>query len=104
MQDPAIKKWAQEKGITYAEGGEVTDEGGWTESYWSKANREAAHKDLDPTMRFSPETLLVDNGATGEENEYWKAYLGLDNTVPRMNKNAYTEWDAKIEAEKKKNN
>lgn len=88
---------------TYDEGGEVTDEGGWTESYWSRKNREAAHKDLDPTMRFSPETLLFDNGATGEENEYWKAYLGLDNTVPKMNKNAYTEWDMQIEAEKKKN-
>lgn len=23
MQDPAIKKWAQEKGIAFAEGGEV---------------------------------------------------------------------------------
>ena len=102
MKSPEIQKWLKTK-QGYAEGGEVTDEGGWTESYWSRKNREAAHNALDPTMRFSPETLLVNNAATGEEDQYWRAYLGLTNNVPAMNKNAHTEWDAQIEAEKKKN-
>lgn len=89
--------------IRFAGGGEVPDEGGYTESYWSRKNREAVHKSLDPTMRFSPETLLFGNNATGEEDQYWRAYLGLENSVPTMNKNAYTEWDKKVEAEKAKN-
>lgn len=97
------KVYGVSKKFKYAEGGEVTDEGGWTESYWSRKNREAAHNALDPTMRFSPEALLVNNAATGEEDQYWRAYLGLINNVPAMNKNAHTEWDAQIEAEKKKN-
>lgn len=93
---PGLKYWEWKSIPKY-------DEGGYTESYWSRKNREAAHKALDPTMRFSPETLLFNNAATGEENQYWKAYLGLSNDVPTMNKNAYTEWDKQIEAEKKKN-
>lgn len=95
-ENPGLKYWEWKAIPKY-------DEGGYTESYWSRKNREAAHKALDPTMRFSPETLLFDNGATGEEDQYWRAYLGLENTVPSMNKNAYTEWDKQIEAEKNKN-
>ena len=39
----------------------------------------------------------------GEENEYWKEYLGLHSAVPTMNPNAHTEWDKQIEGEKKQN-
>lgn len=41
------------------------------------------------------------NKARGEESEYYKAYLGLDNNVPLMNKNAKTSWDDKVEKDKK---
>lgn len=94
---------------SYKDGGEINDDknntaiGGYTEEYWPKQSRLATYYDLDPTTRFSPEALLVDNQASGEENEYWKAYLGLDNTVPAMNKNAHTEWDEQIEKEKIEN-
>ena len=94
---------------SYKDGGEINDDknnttvGGYTEEYWPKQSRLATYYDLDPTTRFSPEALLVDNQASGEENEYWKAYLGLDNMVPAMNKNAHTEWDEQIEKEKIEN-
>ena len=37
------------------------------------------------------------NMARGEENEYWKAYMGLPNAVPKMDEDAKTEWDDEIE-------
>lgn len=111
LDDPGIKRWMNAKGQTtsYKDGGEINDDknntavGGYTEEYWPKQSRLATYRNLDPTMRFSPEALLVDNQASGEENEYWKAYLGLDNAVPAMNKNAHTEWDEQIEKEKIEN-
>jgi hypothetical protein len=48
--------------------GGITYPGGYTENYWSLAARKAKHKDLDPTSRFSPEALFIDNAATGEED------------------------------------
>lgn len=40
------------------------------------------------------------NESRGEENQYWRAYLGLDNNVPKMNPKAKTSWDDAIEKEK----
>lgn len=74
-------------------------------------NRLNTHLYFDPTSGFGPISYLFtlaanQNGkhanlADGEANEYWKAYLGLDNSVPKMNKNAKAEWDDQIEQEKK---
>ena len=79
------------------------NEGGWSEE--SLEQRSRRHKRYDPTGGLGPITqglyiLAGGNKAKGEENEYWKAYLGLDNDVPKMNPNAKTSWDDKIEAEK----
>lgn len=92
--------WKQSLEVPAMRGGGETQLGGYTEDYWSLAARKAKHKDLDPTSRFGPEALLIDNAATGEEDQYWRAYLGLDNWVPAMNENAKTEWDDEKEAEK----
>ena len=50
---------------------------------------------------YDPFQPFFSNENTGEENEYYKAYLGFDSAVPPMTKGAQTEWDAQIEAEKK---
>ena len=86
---------------SFATGG--TTEGGWSEE--SLVQRSRRHRRYDPTGGLGPITqglyiLAGGNKARGEENEYWKAYLGLDNTVPKMNLKAKTSWDDKIEAEK----
>ena len=78
-------------------------EGGWSEE--SAEQRVRRYKRYDPTGGLGPITqglyvLAGGNKAKGEENEYWKAYLGLKNNVPKMNPNAKTSWDDKIEAEK----
>lgn len=77
-----------------------SEDGGYKISKKSRVNRFNA---LDPTMRFSPETLLFDNMASnnGEENKYWQTYLGLGNEVPDMSKGAETGWDNYIEERKK---
>ena len=86
----------------YAEGGEL-DEGGYTKESINK--RKATHKRYDPAGGLGPITqglymLSGGNQSRGEENEYWKAYLGLNNAVPRMNPKAKTSWDDKIEKQK----
>lgn len=101
-QNPGKNYWDWKASLevpAMQDGGE-TQPGGYTEDYWSLAARKAKHKDLDPTSRFAPEALLIDNDATGEEDQYWRAYLGLDNWVPAMNENAKTEWDDEKEAER----
>lgn len=40
--------------------------------------------------------------AKGEEDLFWQTYLGInDKELPRANELYYTEWDKKIEEEKK---
>lgn len=96
----------------YANGGRILDgktednqtldnEGGWSDN--SRARRERRHDKYDPTGNYILQPLYMlmgGNQAAGEENEYWKAYLGLKNAVPKMNPNAKTSWDDAIEAEK----
>lgn len=45
--------------------------------------------------------LLKGNDASGEENNYYKTYLGLG-SLPPMNPNAQTEWDYEIEKQKER--
>lgn len=98
---------------TYKCGGKVStkhkyDEGGYTEA--SRPHREYVHNYYDPTggygfLDWVATTIANQNGkhanhATGEADDYWRAYLGLDNYVPAMNPNAKTEWDDVVEAKK----
>ncbi len=77
-------------------------EGGYTTS---DEERELINRDYDPTFGFDILSWLANyasggNRSYGEENEYWRAYLGLDNTVPPMQPAAKTSWDDKVEAQK----
>ena len=86
----------------YAEGGDL-DEGGYTKE--SINERKAIHKRYDPAgglgiISQGVYMLSGGNQSRGEENEYWKAYLGLNNAVPKMNSKAKTPWDDKIEKQK----
>lgn len=82
------------------------ENGGYTEE--SKNQRKNMLRLWDPTGGYNAfnyvTSFLLKNGANGEENEYYKEYLGFPSKVPKMNSNAYTEWDKQIEEEKKKNN
>ena len=40
------------------------------------------------------------NTRKGEENEFFRAYLGLENNVPKMSADAKTEWDDAVEKKK----
>lgn len=85
----------------FATGG-PTEEGGWSED--SKKERLADYQSYNPVGGTGISQLFYgSNTANGEENEYWKAYLGLNHAVPPMNPNAKTSWDDKIEEEKKVN-
>ncbi len=57
------------------------------------------NRDYDPAFGFDPVSWLMNlasgNNSHGEENEYWRAYLGLDNNVPKMLPAAKTSWDDK---------
>lgn len=44
------------------------------------------------------------NEASGEEDQYWRAYLGLKNKVPAMNPKDATPWDSIVEARNVQNN
>ena len=44
--------------------------------------------------------IFHENRTNGELNEYWRAYLGLDNHVPKMDPEAKTEWDDLLEQQK----
>lgn len=65
----------------------TNNEGGYEER--TKHRREHAHHSFDPALGFDPLSAIYDwvkgNRSRGEENEYYKAYLGLDNNVPRTN-------------------
>lgn len=86
----------------YADGGEL-DEGGYTKESIKK--RRVIHRIYDPAgglgiISQGAYILSGGNQSEGEENEYWKAYLGLSNAVPKMNPKAKTSWDDKIEKQK----
>ena len=79
----------------------LSGEGGWSEE--SREKREERYRKYDPTGNYILQPLymlLGGNQAAGEENEYWKAYLGLENAVPKMNPKAKTSWDDAVEEEK----
>lgn len=91
---------------SYSEGGpkkeqERSKEGGYTSS---EEHRSWINGRYDPTYGFDPLSVAMNyitkNQSHGEENEYWRAYLGLDNNVPKMNPGSKTEWDDRVEAEK----
>lgn len=77
-------------------------EGGYSDD--TKNSRLRKYRKYDPTGGLGVTQLLYmllgGNQSRGEENEYWKAYLGLNNNVPKMNSNAKTSWDDAVEAEK----
>lgn len=65
------------------------------------------YKQFDPTSRINAVDYVANkvsggNLASGEENEYWKAYLGLQNKLPLANRQDLTEWDYNIENKNKK--
>ena len=94
--------------VRYDEGGQKQDAsnpGGYTDEQLNKNYQ--IWKTYDPTGGLTiwnyAASQNAGNLARGEENEYWKEYLGLDSAVPLMNPNAYTEWDKQIEAQKTQN-
>lgn len=94
--------------VRYDEGGnkqDASNPGGYTDEQLNKNYQ--IWKTYDPTGGLNFINYLMSQGfgnlARGEENEYWKEYLGLDSAVPLMNSNAHTEWDKQIEAQKKQN-
>lgn len=94
--------------VRYDEGGQkqnASNTGGYTDDQLNKNYQ--IWKTYDPTGGLNFINYLMSQGfgnlARGEENEYWKEYLGLDSAVPLMNSNAHTEWDKQIEAQKKQN-
>lgn len=97
------RKWKHADGgvITKFSTGGPVEEGGYSSE--TKGKREWAYGMFDPSGRFDLSAVVGRNqngGAKGEENEYWKAYLGFKNSVPKMNPKAKTSWDDQIEAEK----
>ena len=94
--------------VRYDEGGhkqDASNPGGYTDEQLNKNYQ--IWKTYDPTggLNFFNYIASQNSGnlARGEENEYWKEYLGLNSAVPLMNSNAYTEWDKQIEAQKTQN-
>lgn len=86
---------------TYANGGPIR-EGGYSEE--SLEDRKETHDKYDPAGGIGPGQLLYrffsPGKSAGEEDEYWKAYLGLENNVPKMKPSSKTEWDDKVEEQK----
>ena len=83
--------------------GNNKDIGGYSSK--SKLIRRIRRRLFDPAGGTGPISqglylIMGGNKSRGEENEYWKAYLGLDNAVPKMNPDAKTPWDDQIESDK----
>ena len=83
--------------------GNNKDIGGYSSK--SKLIRRIRRRLFDPAGGTGPISqglylIMGGNKSRGEENEYWKAYLGLDNAVPKMNPDAKTSWDDQIESDK----
>lgn len=92
----------------YDKGGKL-DKGGYPKDTLEK--RKKLLNKYDPTGGFRNQrvyTLLnnliggENNLSRGEENEYYKEYLGLPSAVPKMNPSSKTEWDDRVEREKVK--
>ena len=99
------RKWKHAEGglLKKFGGGGSVDEGGWPIE--TRDKRESRAQRYDPAGGTGPITqgiymLMGGNQSRGEENQYWRAYLGLDNNVPKMNPKAKTSWDDQVEAEK----
>lgn len=81
--------------------GSVVSEGGYTTPV---EEREYINRSWDPTTGFDLAGASYSNQhgnlSRGDENEYWRAYLGLENNIPAMNPEAKTAWDDAVEAKK----
>ena len=88
--------------INYLLGKRITNVPNPTNGGYKKdiGERISIHKDYDPTGGFIS-SAIGDNMAKGEEDQYWRAYLGLENDLPTMSPDAQTEWDYTIEKQKK---
>ena len=94
------RKWKHDNGGMLAH---WYGDGGWSDLQLIRNVN--THKKYDPTGRLNAgdaflNMVLGGNQATGEEDLYWRTYLGLGK-APAMSSNAYTEWDKKVEAKKK---
>lgn len=82
--------------------GKQDTEGGYTED--SKNKRQEIYERWDPVGGIGLDQFLYNgNKSKGEEDQYWRAYMGLENAVPKMNPAAKTSWDDEIESEKLRN-
>lgn len=90
-----IKKWINEDSEI-----DPTRKGGYSKS--SEKRRFSRSTKLDPTAGFGPGAYMMQS-ASGEEQQYYREYLGLPSKVPGMNPKAKTEWDDEVEAKKVKN-
>lgn len=90
-----IKRWLNKDSEI-----DASQKGGYAKS--SEKDRFDKSKELDPTGGFGPSSFVI-KSASGEEQQYYREYLGLPSRVPKMNPKAKTEWDDKVEAEKVKN-
>lgn len=73
------------------------NDGGWSDK--DLQNNKYVYKKYDPTSGINllnwvlSNSFLGGNIANGEENEYWKAYLGLQNVLPKADNDDLTTWD-----------
>lgn len=83
----------------------TTNPGGYTDTQL-KQNK-ILHKQVDPTAGLTWldaifQKAFKENLAKGEEDLFWQTYLGVnEKDLPKANELYYTEWDKKIEEEKK---
>ena len=96
-----------DEGINYAKRGiklktVKPTRGGFSDDTYEKRKRDL-YRWTPAAGLYDPFQLVFNNANTGEENEYYKTYLGFESAVPLMTPGAETEWDAQIEAEKKDN-
>lgn len=80
-----------------------SEDGGYDQSTLNK--RQELLKKWDPTGGFDAASWIASkffgNMANGEENEYYKTYLGLSSKVQPMKPGAQTNWDYQEEERKK---
>ena len=91
IRDNYIKHWQN----TYKIPIKIND-GGWAKD--EMKNNKYVHKTYDPTSSIDPISWILNhilggNLARGEENEYWKAYLGLPNVLPKASNSDLTKQD-----------
>lgn len=91
IHDNYVKYWQD----TYKMPIKIND-GGWTKDE-IKSNRRV-HNTYDPTSSIDPVSWTLNrtlggNLAKGEEDQYWRAYLGLPNILPKASNSDLTKWD-----------